>query len=172
MDKIGIILAAGKGSRLNSYVPKPFQLLAGEYLLNYVIHSMKLSGLKKIYVVVSPEISSMDYLSDYDKDIRFIIQKTPRGTGDALQTANSTDVVNYNPENLDVKLYKLGSNNEKLAEITLEAILMDKDTGLFYNQNNIIYTVETNTQSNLRLSSGSLMPSKLPFFKLGLSTSP
>jgi len=74
LDKIGIILAAGKGSRLNSYVPKPFQLLAGEYLLNYVIHTMKLSGLKKIYVVVSPEISSMDYLSDYDKDIKFIIQ--------------------------------------------------------------------------------------------------
>ena len=90
MDKIGIILAAGKGSRLNSYVPKPFQLLAGEYLLNYVIHTMKLSGLKKIYVVVSPEISSMDYLSDYDKDIKFIIQKAPRGTGDALKTA-----VNY-----------------------------------------------------------------------------
>ena len=90
MDKIGIILAAGKGSRLNSYVPKPFQLLGGDYLLNHVIHTMKLSGLKEIYVVISPEISSMDSLSDYDKDIKFIIQKEPKGTGDALKTA-----VNY-----------------------------------------------------------------------------
>ena len=67
MNNIGIILAAGKGSRMKSFIPKPFQILGGEYLLDHVINSFKKSGIEKIFIVVSPEISSMAEISDYGK---------------------------------------------------------------------------------------------------------
>ncbi len=87
LNNVGIILAAGKGSRMKSFIPKPFQRLGGEYLLNHVINSFKKSGIEKIFIVISPEISSMAEISNYGKKIQFTIQKNPNGTGDALLNA-------------------------------------------------------------------------------------
>ena len=72
---------------MKSFIPKPFQVLGGEYLLDHVINSLKKSGIETIFVVVSPEISSMWEIYDYSKEIEFIIQNNPNGTGDALLEA-------------------------------------------------------------------------------------
>jgi len=68
---------------------------------------------------------------------------------DAEEIASSNaDSVNYYPENLDVKLYKLRDGNfgdfEIIDSIIFNDTILDKDDGLFSTENNIIYTIPTN----------------------------
>tara|TARA_B100000902_G_scaffold72396_1_gene77697 strand:- start:5527 stop:6570 length:1044 start_codon:yes stop_codon:yes gene_type:complete len=59
----------------------------------------------------------------------------------------TADSVNYSPENLEVKLYKLIDGNfgnfEIIDSIIFNDTILDKEEGLFSTENNIIYTIPT-----------------------------
>jgi len=84
----GIILAAGRGLRMKSKTAKPFHHLGGEYLVSHVINSMQICGIEEIIVIISPDIQKnkelLKFTSGFSSEIKFVVQKTPRGTGDAL----------------------------------------------------------------------------------------
>ncbi|MBC8474711.1 MAG: hypothetical protein H8D60_03075, partial [Cryomorphaceae bacterium] len=73
------------------------------------------------------------------------INKAFLGEMDALQMAQYADSINFNPNDLEVKLHKLGSFNDTLSSITLDTTLIDKEDGLFTTDNNIIYRAVTPT---------------------------
>lgn len=78
-----IILAAGKGTRMKSELPKVLHSIAGKPLLQFVLDKVKALGLKDTYVVVG---FRQDLVRNYlDKKIRTVEQKRLLGTADALK---------------------------------------------------------------------------------------
>lgn len=79
-----IILAAGKGVRMQSDLPKVFHNLAGKPMLRHVIETVQSLGITKIYVVVGHK---KDLISDYFKGwpVTFVSQDEQLGTGHAVR---------------------------------------------------------------------------------------
>ncbi|OGC36531.1 hypothetical protein A2311_03320 [candidate division WOR-1 bacterium RIFOXYB2_FULL_48_7] len=81
-----VILAAGKGVRMQSDLPKVFHLLSGKPLLSYVIETVqKLKPAKILVVVGHKKELIMDYYRDWPVD--FITQTEQLGTGHAVMMA-------------------------------------------------------------------------------------
>ncbi|SVB31706.1 uncharacterized protein METZ01_LOCUS184560, partial [marine metagenome] len=51
---IGVILAAGKGKRMNSEISKPLHEICGKPLIKYTVDTLTKSGISNIIVIVSP----------------------------------------------------------------------------------------------------------------------
>ena len=77
-----IILAAGKGTRMYSSIPKVLHKVGGQSLLDHVIATAQKIKPKKIHLVISDEITKI--YSNTDKNINFVIQKNRKGTADAI----------------------------------------------------------------------------------------
>lgn len=82
---IGIILAAGKGKRMNSYLPKVLHKINNKMMVERIIINMKKSNINNIYIIVSPENSEIIkmHLLHYT-NLKYIIQEEALGTGYAL----------------------------------------------------------------------------------------
>ncbi len=79
-----VILAAGKGTRMKSQIPKVLHEVCGWPLVRHVVSQVKKMGIKKIIVVVGYRKNLViDCLRD-DKKIKFIEQRQQQGTGHAL----------------------------------------------------------------------------------------
>lgn len=85
MEMVAVILAAGKGKRMKSELPKVLHPIAGRPMLNYVINAAKGSGLKRIIVVVSPKIKR--HFTRVANNIELVVQREQLGTGHALEKA-------------------------------------------------------------------------------------
>lgn len=84
-DKIGVvILAAGKGSRMNSKLPKVMHLLNKRPLVDYVVSSVEKLGIEPVVVIANDSNFIRDFLKDR---VRYIIQDKQLGTGHAVAAA-------------------------------------------------------------------------------------
>ena len=83
IDAVGIVLAAGRGSRMRSRIPKPLHSLAGRELIRYPIEALKTCGVSRIVVVVSPDNrdAMVRVLGD---EVVCALQASPDGTADAV----------------------------------------------------------------------------------------
>jgi bifunctional UDP-N-acetylglucosamine pyrophosphorylase/glucosamine-1-phosphate N-acetyltransferase len=77
-----IILAAGKGSRLKSDIPKPLHTIAGKSMLSYVVDACIEAGSAEIVIVIAPDDTLTPKLFPH---IRTIIQPEAKGTGHAAK---------------------------------------------------------------------------------------
>ena len=79
-----IILAAGKGKRMHSSLPKVMHKVGGKSMLEHVLISAKKLNPSSINVVLSPKIESIKKsFSDYD--IAWHSQSEQKGTADAVK---------------------------------------------------------------------------------------
>ena len=83
---IALVLAAGKGTRMNSDKPKVLHKLAGAPLLNYVLDAVDVLDFHEAYIIVGHKadmvINKFKHL-----DLNFIEQKEQLGTGHAVMQA-------------------------------------------------------------------------------------
>lgn len=87
MKKLNIvILAAGKGTRMHSNIPKVLHLLAGKPLLQHVINSAKLLNPVKIIVVYGYGGEAVPQAFTHE-NITWVEQSEQLGTGHAVQQA-------------------------------------------------------------------------------------
>ncbi|MEZ4705355.1 MAG: NTP transferase domain-containing protein [Bdellovibrionota bacterium] len=87
-QKLGVlILAAGKGTRMESEKPKVLHEVAGRPMLSYVIDSSKALRPEKMVVVVGHMADQVQAFYQEDSDIEWALQKELRGTGDAVRSA-------------------------------------------------------------------------------------
>lgn len=84
-----IILAAGKGTRMKSELPKVMHKVAGREMLNMVIDEAEKLAPKNITIVVSDEMkdSQEKIISAHKTEISFALQKERKGTAHAVQIA-------------------------------------------------------------------------------------
>lgn len=83
-----IILAAGKGTRMRSNLPKVLHKLANKPLLDHVIKTAQKLHPQKIHIVYGeggPLIR--EYFKQYDDNINWVLQSEQLGTGHAVMQA-------------------------------------------------------------------------------------
>jgi len=87
MDQwVGIILAAGRGVRMRSRIPKVLHPICGKEMILYSIEKLLSLGLQRVILVVSPD--NIDSIRQVVGDIvEYVIQTEPNGTGSAVQDA-------------------------------------------------------------------------------------
>ena len=84
-----VILAAGKGTRMKSALPKVLHRVAGRPMIDYVIRSAQSLGPKSITVVVGHMKELLTQALGEGKGLSFVTQEPQLGTGHALlQTAS------------------------------------------------------------------------------------
>ena len=76
-----IILAAGKGTRMNSKIPKVFHKVGNLPMIFHVLNVSKLLKPKTIAIVISNEILKYkNQIKKKYKNIKFVIQSQQLGT--------------------------------------------------------------------------------------------
>jgi bifunctional UDP-N-acetylglucosamine pyrophosphorylase / glucosamine-1-phosphate N-acetyltransferase len=79
-----VILAAGKGSRMRSALPKVLHPLCGRPLVEWPIHAAREAGAARIVVVDSAARPLDGHLP---ADVVLAVQERPNGTADAVEAA-------------------------------------------------------------------------------------
>ena len=74
-------MAAGLGTRMRSDVPKHLHSILGRRMVDWVLDSARTIGVDPLVVVAAPSTAAA-----FD-GIPVVVQKTPRGTGDAVRCA-------------------------------------------------------------------------------------
>ena len=87
---LAIILAAGKGTRMKSAVPKVLHLLAGAPMLAHVLAAAKATKLDRSCLVVAPAMEEVgDAARALDPDLAVFVQAEQHGTADAVKAARA-----------------------------------------------------------------------------------
>ncbi|MGQ0484924.1 MAG: bifunctional UDP-N-acetylglucosamine diphosphorylase/glucosamine-1-phosphate N-acetyltransferase GlmU [Hyphomicrobiales bacterium] len=85
-----VVLAAGKGTRMKSALPKVLHRAAGRSLLGHVLEAVKPCKPARTVVVVGPEMeAATEEVLRHLADARITLQEQQRGTADAVATAKS-----------------------------------------------------------------------------------
>ncbi len=91
--KLSVILAAGKGTRMDSNIPKPMNQVDDKPIISWLIESFKKNNIDIVLVISEKDLG---FFNDFKNDVKFVYQNSPLGTGDALMKALD-----------DIKLYDL-----------------------------------------------------------------
>ncbi len=88
MEIAVVILAAGKGTRMKSPVPKVLHKVAGKSLIAYIVELASSLKPERIITVISPDLAEVaDEVKRINDKSIFVIQKKQLGTGDALKSS-------------------------------------------------------------------------------------
>src|SRR5438270_8763186 len=87
--RVAVILAAGKGTRMKSALPKVLHRAAGRPLLQWVVDAARAAGCVRILVVVGhgAERVREEISGAGGEDLGWVLQPEQRGTGHALAQA-------------------------------------------------------------------------------------
>ena len=134
-----VILAAGKGRRMNSDLPKVLHKLKGKPLIDYVIDESELLNPKEIILVVGFKKESVIKHTESRINLKYATQIEQLGTGHAVLQTNELlknkrghililygDVPNIKASTLQPIVNDHISNNRDLTLITAE---IDDPTG-------------------------------------------
>lgn len=115
MKLASIVLAAGKGTRMKSNLPKVLHQICGKPMVHYAINAAKMSGAEKIVLVIGHGAEEVQkYLGDR---VVYALQSEQLGTGHAVQSALSAISEDY-----DTILVTYG-DMPLLTEETLQKLL-------------------------------------------------
>ena len=116
---IAIILAAGKGSRMNSTLPKPFHEVAGRSIINHILDNLNSAGFKETIIVINKEHSSFFRdLKSKGMSINIAFQEHQLGTGDAVKSG----LADYDLSGVDNVLVVFG-DTPMLSNETFEKLI-------------------------------------------------
>ncbi len=87
-SRIALILAAGKGKRMNSDLPKALHKLNGRYMIDYVIDSARKAGIHRQILVVGHQAEQVRQALA-DRKVEFVLQADQLGTGHAVMMAET-----------------------------------------------------------------------------------
>ena len=134
-SRIALILAAGKGKRMNSDLPKALHKLNGRYMIDYVIDSARKAGIHRQILVVGHQAEQVRQALA-DRKVEFVLQADQLGTGHAVMMAETLlagfrgdlvvlcgDMPLVKPETIAKLLEKRSQINA--AAVVLTAILDD-----------------------------------------------
>ena len=115
-----IILAAGKGTRMASSMPKVLHKLSGKTLLQRVIDTCKELNPDKIFIIVGHKSEEVEDSVSKNNNVNFIVQNPQKGTGHAVQ------VLSNQVENHDGKLIVLNGDVPLIKAETLKKLIFLK----------------------------------------------
>ncbi|ABM71885.1 UDP-N-acetylglucosamine pyrophosphorylase [Prochlorococcus marinus str. MIT 9515] len=116
------ILAAGKGTRMASSLPKVLHKLSGKTLLQRVIDSCNELKPDKIFIIVGHKSKEVKDSVFKNNNIHFIVQKPQKGTGHAVQ------VLSQKVKKHDGKLIVLNGDVPLIKGETLKKLIHYHDS--------------------------------------------
>jgi len=173
-----IVLAAGKGTRMNSSLPKPLHSVAGKPMLSHIIENINAANINDIIVVINNESDDLkNYLNKNHPNVRTCVQENQNGTGDAVKSVFD----NYDLSESDGIVVIFGDTPllkletiQKLSESSLKSDLTimafeaenPKGYGRIILKDNKLHSIveEINTtekNKNIKLCNGGLWPLKI-----------
>ncbi len=81
-DVVAVVLAAGKGKRMNSDLPKVIQPVSGRPIISYILDNLKVCGIKRVIVVVG---HGRELVKPFISGAEICVQEKLQGTADALK---------------------------------------------------------------------------------------
>ena len=84
----GVVMAAGKGTRMKSRVPKVLHKVCGRELVVYPVEALRNAGVSRIVVVAAPD-SAEEMKGILGDSVEYVLQPQSLGTGHALLQAAS-----------------------------------------------------------------------------------
>src|SRR4051794_35165867 len=84
-EPLAIILAAGKGKRMGSDLPKVLVPVSGRPMIRYVIDAVHGAGIKRILVVVGYRADLVRRELTGEEGLEFVVQSEQLGTGHAVK---------------------------------------------------------------------------------------
>ncbi len=82
--RLAIVLAAGKGTRMNSDLPKVLVEVCGRPMLDYVLDALRRGGISRIVLVVGHREELVREALAGQADLDFVVQREQLGTGHAV----------------------------------------------------------------------------------------
>jgi bifunctional UDP-N-acetylglucosamine pyrophosphorylase/glucosamine-1-phosphate N-acetyltransferase/UDP-N-acetylglucosamine pyrophosphorylase len=83
-DSVAVVLAAGKGTRMKSDLPKVLTQVNGRPMIEYVLDTLSAAGVGKILVVVGYRSDLVREQLAHRQDVSFVEQTEQLGTGHAV----------------------------------------------------------------------------------------
>ena len=116
MGFIGLVMAAGQGSRMRSRIPKPLHPVCGREMVRYPVELLQLAGAERVVVIVSPDNHDAIAAALGD-EVEYAVQEERNGTGGAV--ASCFRLIDNQVENVlvigaDTVLVQLDSINALL----------------------------------------------------------
>lgn len=85
-----VILAAGRGTRMNCQRPKVLHEVAGRPMVHWVVQAARASGARPVVLVVGADAEALRAsVSEVDPEVQFAVQAEPKGTGHATACARA-----------------------------------------------------------------------------------
>lgn len=155
---IAIILAGGKGTRMESDLPKVLHTINNKPLVQHTIEKLLLAGLKEIIVVVGyKENKIREALGD---SVSFVSQKEPLGTGHAvlqvlpllppetttIVVLNGDDSAFYKPETLKQVINEHLKSKAMMTILTTEQKDAEVSGRVMRDKNNKIAGIKANSK--------------------------
>lgn len=82
---VAIILAAGKGTRMKSELPKVMHTACGHPMVEHVLDAARSAGVERLVVVVGYQAELVRGGLSRHRDVEFALQSEQKGTGHAVQ---------------------------------------------------------------------------------------
>lgn len=132
-----VVLAAGKGKRMRSSIPKVLHPLLGKPMLDWVLGVVGELGPEEVVVVSSGDEALLGFLSS--RPVKVVVQEEPLGTGHAVMVAQA-ELEGYRGPVLllygDTPLIRartlkrlLGHHLERGAVLTFLTVMLDDPKG-------------------------------------------
>ncbi|WP_461207208.1 bifunctional UDP-N-acetylglucosamine diphosphorylase/glucosamine-1-phosphate N-acetyltransferase GlmU [Clostridium sp. DL1XJH146] len=86
MEECALILAAGKGTRMKSELPKVVHKVCGKEMINHVIDNIKKANIGNINVIIGNEAEKVIKVTEI-KEVSYSLQDKQLGTGHAVMCA-------------------------------------------------------------------------------------
>jgi bifunctional UDP-N-acetylglucosamine pyrophosphorylase/glucosamine-1-phosphate N-acetyltransferase/UDP-N-acetylglucosamine pyrophosphorylase len=123
-EPLAIILAAGKGKRMGSDLPKVLLPVCGRPMIRYVIDAVHAAGVDRILIVVGYMASLVrNELAD-QKGIKFVVQTEQLGTGHAVMMCEKALAMQEGP------VLILAGDSPMVQASSLKALLKEFTTKL------------------------------------------
>jgi bifunctional UDP-N-acetylglucosamine pyrophosphorylase/glucosamine-1-phosphate N-acetyltransferase len=84
MSALGIVLAAGKSTRMKSTLPKVLHDVCGRPMIEHVLDALRRAGVEKTVVVVGHRADLVQGALSKRRDLEFALQEEQKGTGHAV----------------------------------------------------------------------------------------
>lgn len=84
-DAVAVVLAAGRGTRMNSDLPKVLFPALGRPMLHWVLDALQTAGISRTIVVIGYRAELVRQELAQRRNIEFALQQEQRGTGHAVE---------------------------------------------------------------------------------------
>lgn len=96
-EKVAVVLAAGKGTRMKSDLPKVLVSVCGRPMIEYVLDALIAGGIDKIIAVIGYRAELVRAALDRRKNLSFALQAEQLGTGHAVMACRGLLAAHHGP---------------------------------------------------------------------------